>query len=258
MATERERPLEDKSYFQRFCDYMSHDTKGVEIATYTVSGILFVVAYNKIRPLTRFAKPSDIPRHFIREQIPQYGRVTKIEPSIQSGPLLVIKHRPPLNIFFWSSKTLPVKIAGVDVNANGFSWLQTVAENRQVTFIPVHQNDSSKDYAECCVYFNELSSDKKWIRKVDLGQALLQLGFAKLNTPVPRVKLVSKDPYEQRVHAYFKKLAYSESQAKDRRVGLWQQTLPPKVLPARLWQSMWDGLTQRLAPKSFRVPELVR
>ncbi|XP_062564194.1 protein C3orf33 homolog [Armigeres subalbatus] len=258
MATERAPPLEDKSNFRRFCDYMSHDTKGVEIATYTVSGILFVVAYNKIRPLTRFGKPSDIPRHFIREQIPQYGRVTKIEPSIQSGPLLVVNHRPPLNIFFWSSKTLPVKVAGVDVNANGYSWLQTVVVNRQVTFVPVHQKDTGKEYAECCVYFSKLSADKKWLRKVDLGQALLQLGFAKLNTPVPRVKLASKDPYEQRVNAYFKKLAHSESQAKYRRVGLWQQTLPPNVLPVRLWQSMWDRLTQRLSPKSYRVPELVR
>lgn len=236
---------------------MSHDTKGVEIATYTVSGILFVVAYNKIRPITRFGKASDIPKHFIREQIPQYGRVAKIEPSIQSGPLLIVKHRPPLNIFFWSNKTLPIKVAGVDVNANGYSWLQTVVLNRQVTFVPV-KDDTGKDYAECCVYFNELSSDKKWLRKVDLGQALLQLGFAKLSAPVPRVKLVSKDPYEQRVHAYFKKLAHSESQAKDRRVGLWQHTLPPKVLPARLWQSMWDSLVQRLSPKSHSVPELVR
>nr|XP_029716190.1 protein C3orf33 homolog [Aedes albopictus] len=257
MAAEPPAPLEDKGYFRRFCDYMSHDTKGVEIATYTVSGILFVVAYNKIRPITRFAKASDIPKHFVREQIPQYGRVTKIEPSIQSGPLLIVKHRPPLNLIFWSNKTLPVKIAGVDLNANGYSWLQTVVVNRQITFVPV-KTDTGKDYAECSVYFNELSSDKKWLRKVDLGQALLQLGFAKLSAPVPRVKLTSKDPYEKKVHAYFQKLANSESKAKDRRVGLWQHTLPPKVLPARLWQSMWDGLSQRLSPQSHRVPELVR
>lgn len=249
--------LEDKSYFRRFCDYMSHDTKGVEIVTYTVSGILFVVAYNKIRPITRFGKPSDIPKHFIREQIPQYGRVRKIEPSIQSGPLLIVKHRPPLNVFFWSNKTLPVKVAGVELNANGYSWLQSVVVDRQVTFFPI-KGDTGKDYAECSVYFNEYSSDKKWLRKVDLAQALLQLGFAKLSVPVPRTKIVSKDPFEQRMQAYFKKLAYSESLAKGRRIGLWQQALPPKVLPARLWQTMWDSMVQRLSPPSHRVPELVR
>lgn len=247
----------DKSYFQRFCDYMKRDTKGVEIATYTISGVLFVVAYNKIRPITRFAKASDIPKHFIREQIPQYGRVQKIEPSIQSGPLLVVKHRPPLNLVFWSSKTLPVKVAGVEVNANGYSWLQSVVVDRPVTFVPVKGN-GARDHAECCVYFYDRSKDGKSSRRVDVGQALLSLGFAKLTVPVPKKQIVSNDPFEKQIHMYFQSLAKSESFAKDRRVGLWQQTLPPKVWPAKLWQSMWDNLVLSLSPQSRRLPELVR
>lgn len=113
-------------------------------------------------------------------------------------------------------------MAGLDLNANGYSWLQSVVVDRQVTFFPV-KGDTGKDYVECSVYFNEFSADKKWLRKVDLGQALLQLGFAKLSVPVPRTKIVSKDPYEQQVQAYFKKLAHSENLAKGRRIGLWQQ-----------------------------------
>lgn len=252
---------EDKSYFQRFCDYMRRDTKGVEIATYTISGVLFVVAYNKIRPITRFAKASDIPRHFIREQIPQYGRVRKIEPSIQTGPLLIVRHQPPLNIFFWSSKTLPVKVAGIDVNANGYSWLQSVVVDRQITFLPVAAGGESgqQDHAECRVFFYDRSKDGKSVRKVDVGEALLSLGFARMSVPVPvKTKVVSKDPFERAVEGYLRALARSEKEAKDRRVGLWQQSLPPKLWPAKLWQSTWDSLLLKISPPSRRLPELVR
>lgn len=256
--------VEDKSYFQRFCDYMSRDTKGVEIATYTISGVLFVVAYNKIRPITRFAKASDIPRHFIREQIPQYGRVRKVEPSIQSGPLLIVRHQPPLNIFFWSSKTLPVKVAGIDVNANGYSWLQSVVVDRQITFLPVASGSGTgQDHAECRVFFYDRSKDGKSVRRVDVGEALLSLGFARMSVPVPvKTKAVaaavSKDPFERAVQGYLRALERSEREAKDRRVGLWQQSLPPKLWPAKLWQSTWDGLLLKISPPSRRLPELVR
>lgn len=252
---------EDKSYFQRFCDYMRRDTKGVEIATYTISGVLFVVAYNKIRPISRFAKASDIPRHFIREQIPQYGRVRKIEPSIQTGPLLIVRHQPPLNIFFWSSKTLPVKVAGIDVNANGYSWLQSVVVNRQITFLPVAAGGESgqQDHAECRVFFYDPSKDGKSVRRVDVGEALLSLGFARMSVPVPvKAKVASKDPFERAVQGYLRALARSEREAKDRRVGLWQQSLPPKLWPAKVWQSTWDSLLLKISPPSRRLPELVR
>lgn len=252
---------EDKSYFQRFCDYMRRDTKGVEIATYTISGVLFVVAYNKIRPITRFAKASDIPRHFIREQIPQYGRVRKIEPSIQTGPLLIVRHQPPLNIFFWSSKTLPVKVAGIDVNANGYSWLQSVVVNRQITFLPVAAGGESgqQDHAECRVFFYDRFKDGKSVRRVDVGEALLSLGFARMSVPVPvKAKVASKDPFERAVQGYLRALARSEREAKDRRVGLWQHSLPPKLWPAKVWQSTWDSLLLKISPPSRRLPELVR
>lgn len=248
----------DKRYFERFCDYMRRDTKGVEIATYTLSGVLFIVAYNKIRPLTRFAKASDIPRHFVREQIPQYGHVRKIEPSIQSGPLLVVRHQPPLNLAFWSSKTLPVKVAGIDVNANGYSWLQSVVVDRQITFVPVVGGESGKDFAECRVFFYDRSKDGKSSRRVDVGEAQLSLGFARMSVAVPRVIVASKDPFERAVQGYFRSLSRSESAAKDRRIGLWQQSLPPKLWPAKLWQSTWDGLLLKVSPPSRRLPELVR
>ncbi|XP_055635753.1 protein C3orf33 homolog [Toxorhynchites rutilus septentrionalis] len=254
-----ESSVSDKSYFQRFCDYMKRDTKGVEIATYTLSGVLLVVAYNKVRPITRFSKPSDIPKHFIREQIPQYGRVQKIEPSLQSGPLLMVKHRPPLNLIFWSDKTIPVKVAGIDVNANGYSWLQSVVVNRQITFIPV-KGETSGNYAECCVHFYDRSKQGKTSRRVDVGQALLSLGFAKMSVPVPKRHPVaaSKDPFESHIQSYFKSLARSENVAKDRRVGLWQQSLPPRMWPVKVWHNVLDGLVMRFRPQSHRLPELVR
>ncbi|XP_055613553.1 uncharacterized protein LOC129760000 [Uranotaenia lowii] len=250
----------DKGYFRQFCEYMKRDTKGVEIAAYTLSGVLFVIAYKKIRPITRFGKPSDIPRHFIREQLPQYGRVQKIEPSIQSGPLLLIKHRPPLNLTPWSSKTLPVKVAGVEINANGYSWLQSVVTDRSITFIPVKETDASgTDYAECRVYFYDRSSDGKSSRKVDVGHALVSLGFAKLNvTVVPKEKIPKHDVLKRQTQHYLQTLAKTESIAKDRRVGVWQQSLPPKIWPALVWQSAVDSLVRRVTPASHQLPELVR
>lgn len=135
----------------------------------------------------------------------------------------MVEHRPPLNLLFWSAKTLPVKVAGIDVNANGYSWLQSVVVNRQITFIPV-RDKTTGDYAECCVYFYDRSNQGKSTRRVDVGQALLTLGFAKMSVSVPkRQPAASKDPFEKHIQAYFRSLVRSENVARDRRVGLWQQ-----------------------------------
>ena len=60
--------------------------------------------------ITRFVKPSDVPKRFIKNQLFQNGTIAGVESSPTAGPLLRVNHKPPLNIFFLSKKTLPVKV----------------------------------------------------------------------------------------------------------------------------------------------------
>lgn len=58
----------------------------------------------------------------------------RIEPN---GALLMVQHKPLIRLRTPKGECLPVKIAGVNVSANGLSWLQTVVAGREVTIIPV-------------------------------------------------------------------------------------------------------------------------
>lgn len=60
--------------------------------------------------ITKFGKASDIPKRFIREKIIQQGTVKAIEPNLVSGPILRVDHKPPINLFFASDRTVPVKV----------------------------------------------------------------------------------------------------------------------------------------------------
>uniref|UniRef100_A0A182M6G2 ZAD domain-containing protein n=1 Tax=Anopheles culicifacies TaxID=139723 RepID=A0A182M6G2_9DIPT len=165
------------------------------------------------RSFTIFGKSSDIPQHFIREQIKQTGRVTKIEPSQLYGPLLVVQHHPPAKIFFWSNKTIPIKIDGIDINANGYSWLQSVVDGKQVSFVPMKQWPN-ENHAECRVYLTESKTH------LDIGEALLSLGFAKLSVTVPKSIRNRKDAHAVALYQYYRTLDKAERYAKERRNGL--------------------------------------
>lgn len=41
----------------------------------------------------------------------QNGTIKSIEPNQSAGAILRIDHKPPLNLFFLSQKTLPVKVS---------------------------------------------------------------------------------------------------------------------------------------------------
>ncbi|XP_053674058.1 uncharacterized protein LOC128724354 [Anopheles nili] len=234
------------TWWDEFSNFMRKDTKGVEIVSYSVSGILLLVAYRKIRPITIFGRASDIPSHFIRDQIKQYGWVNKIEPSQQYGPLLVVQHRPPAKILFWSKKTIPIKINGIDINANGYSWLQSIVAGKEICFVPMVAN-AHHDHAECRVFLTGSKSN------IDIGEALLSLGFAKLTIAVPKPIRNRTDAHGAQLYHYYRLLAKAERYAKDRRNGLWQSSLPPRMWPLSLWPLMWDRVV-----KSNRLPTLVR
>uniref|UniRef100_A0A1L8DCZ4 TNase-like domain-containing protein n=1 Tax=Nyssomyia neivai TaxID=330878 RepID=A0A1L8DCZ4_9DIPT len=246
------RRYEEKSLYTKFCDYMERETRGVEIAVYAASGIFLAVACHRMRPITKFRRPSQIPAHFIRNKLKQYGAVSSVEPS-QAGPVLRINHKPPINIFFGNKETLPVKIAGVSVNHNGLSWLQGVTVEHRVEFIPLFTN---ADTAECVVFVLPTEYDKqlkKNPRSLDVAEALLSLGFAQ-TTGIP-TEVPVKD---KKMRDYYKLLSYVEKKARKNREGVWSTKIPPPVWPLRFLQDSFDRLVISMLPQSRRLPQLVR
>lgn len=65
--------------------------------------------------ITKLRYAKDIPNRFIKKKIPQNGTIKAIEPNQSAGAILQIDHRPPLNVFVFSKKTLPVKVQFVEV-----------------------------------------------------------------------------------------------------------------------------------------------
>lgn len=234
-----------QEYYDSFCDLMQKDTKGVEIGIYLTSGVLFGLAYYKIRPITKFGKPSDIPKHFIQTRLKQYGTISGVDPSSSSGPLLLINHKPPLNFLIPSRKLLPVKLSGISINANGYSWLQTVAVNHQVEFIPLRRNP---DNVECQVLMHCPNNKKV---RLDITEAILSLGFGKLVNP-------PKELDDQIMKRYYKYLQYVEQNAKDDRKGLWSHSLPPVPWPIKKLKDIYKAAIFAVLPANRRLPELVR
>lgn len=233
-------------YYDKFCNYMERDTKGVEIGIYTVSGVLFAVACYKIRPITKFGKPSDIPNHFIRNQVLQHGTVSSIEPSQNAGPLLLVNHSPPLNIFFTSKKRLPVKVAGVQINANGYSWLQSVTVNHKVKFLPLSKKD---DHVECQVLLLNSSPHNPVL---DVAECLTKLGFANVtNHPADTEN-------DKNLQKYFQNLIRLQNKAKRTRTGLWAEKIPPPRWPVNIIQKYMAKAIMSALPQNRRLPELVR
>lgn len=96
------------------------------------------------------------------------------------------------------------------MNANGYSWLQTIVAEKQVQFLPL---SNKGDYAaECKVVL--LQHNKK---PLDISKALLSLGFAQ-SVPVSREISTVHDKTLQK---YFKQLLSEEKKAKSKRAGLW-------------------------------------
>lgn len=233
--------------YDNFCDYMQRDTRGAEVAIYATSGLLFAYAYYKIRPITKFGKGSDIPKVFIRNKVLQYGNIEAIDPSSKSGPLLLVNHKAPLNFLVPFRKQLPVKLPGVAVNANGYSWLQTVAVGRRVEFVPISRDGD--DNSAICKVLLVCPENKQGL--IDASEALLSLGFGRTVELPETIRDVEW-------RKYYKHLAKVEKHAKDQRLGLWSASLPPKPWPVKFTREKLHSLILSMLPADRRLPELVR
>lgn len=155
----------------------------------------------------------------------------------------MVNHKPPINLFFASKKTLPVQISGIQIGSNGFSWLTTVLAGKEIEFLPLTREGRA---AECQVFL--LNQEKP---SVDIAKALLSVGFAQLETP----RIAEMD---QNLLTYYEILAAIEKKAKKQRAGMWQGLIPQPAFPVRLFDNLVKNLFAAIVPPARRLPELVR
>lgn len=178
----------------------------------------------------------------MKQRLRQHGKVAGVEPHLQHGPLLQINHSPPLSLFSGGSY-LPVKLAGVSINANGLSWMQSVCVSKKVDFLPLSKHS---DHVECLVFLHESR------KELDVAEALLSLGFAHTNN------LPLKVENDKQLEHYYKLLRSVEKSAKKNREGEWNWRLPAPMYPVRVWQQLWKQAMLNMMPDSKRLPPLVR
>lgn len=194
--------------------------------------------------ITKFTSPNKIPDHFIKQRLRQKGTVASVESSLELGPLLQINHHPPLPLFGRSGRNLPVKLAGISINSNGQSWLQSVCADHPVEFLPLSKH---REYVECLVFLREKPN-----KELDIAEALLSLGFAHTNN------LPLKVANDKQLEHYYKLLHSVEKSAQKNREGEWNWRLPAPVYPVRLWQRLWKQAMYNVLPTVKRLPPLVR
>ncbi|KAG7202608.1 hypothetical protein KM043_009797 [Ampulex compressa] len=202
-------PNDKRTIFERFLIFMQTDTG--KVVSYGIASAGLLGALYHIRPFAKFRRPSSVPSHFIRSQVPLKGVVKSID--LCGDVVLMVDHKPLLPLpRFSKNNLLPVRIAGISVTSNGICWLQTLASEKKVVFTAISKKP---DYLDCLVtlpYKNE--------GNLNLGEELVKLGFA----TVKPLEFQSQD--NKYIELYTKSLTKGESWAKLRRNGYWQSVLP--------------------------------
>ncbi|CAL7949999.1 unnamed protein product [Xylocopa violacea] len=198
------------------------DAKTVKLFSYGIASISLAIALYRIKPFAKFREPSSIPSRFLHKKVQLQGIVKCIES--RCGTLLIVDHKPLIPLPRLSSKKyLPIKIAGVDVTNNGISWLQTIVNGKEISFIPLTKE---QDYVNCIV---SMQQDKEHIQ---IGEELTKLGFAEVKEDP--LKIMMND---QHVLNYQKCLIRAQKWAQRKRNGHWHFVKHPTLL-WRIQQSL--------------------
>ncbi|CAK9822316.1 Protein C3orf33 homolog [Anthophora retusa] len=208
-------PQKESNIFNRFIIFNETDTNTMKICSYGIASITLAIALYQIKPFTKFRKPSSIPSRFLRKKIPLQGIVKRIEPSC--GTLLMVDHKsliplPRLN----KSEYLPIKIAGLDVTANGINWLQTIVSGKKVIFIPLAKK---KEYVSCIVSMQQNQEH------INIGEELTKVGFAIIRDNSLKLMIKDKD-----IINYHKRLLKAQKWAQRKRNGHWHFVIHPTIL----------------------------
>lgn len=228
--------------YQKLCNLMERETLGTELLIYGTAGLMLLVAYAKRTPayLVRpFKKPSHIPERLINERVMHTGTIRDIQQKGQDT-LLMISHRPLIPFFSSSSRLLPIKLPGVKVNGNGFSWLQNCLIGRQATFIPLNNKASSEFVVSqlCLVH------PPKGNQLLDISETLLKMRFARY--------IQDANGSVKRNAKYYKHLASVESSTQTKEALLTKASHYPWI-----WNA-WHDFRASIMPKQKLLPELVR
>ncbi|XP_026760620.1 uncharacterized protein LOC113519663 [Galleria mellonella] len=212
--------------FYNVTNLLEQDYRGVNIAVYALATAGLALSVHKIRPVSKFSKASKIPEHFIRQHEPLRG----VYSGVQHSPVrLLVNHRAPIYLPLWHSSKppLPVKLWGVDiVSGNAVNWLECVAKGQQVTLKPIGRD---KDDLVSTVLLHLPQKKTKTVETLDIGQKLVELGFAKASVP----QAIKKDTIESQLAPV---ILSAEARAKSYRNGVWSEKLPPIPVYVVYWR----------------------
>ncbi|CAH2045114.1 unnamed protein product, partial [Iphiclides podalirius] len=196
--------------FYNLQSLLNQDYRGVNIAVYALATASLAFSIHKIRPISKFSKASKVPDHFIRKHEPLKG----VYVGVQHSPVrLLINHKAPIYLPLWHSSKppLPVKLWGVDiVSGNAINWLECVAKDKKVTLKPIGR-DNEDLISNVLLHLPQ--SEKKSVETIDIGQKLVELGFAQASVPVT----IQKKTVESQLASY---IISAESSAKKYRKGI--------------------------------------
>ncbi|RZC32443.1 uncharacterized protein BDFB_003161 [Asbolus verrucosus] len=198
-------------------DLMEQNNRGVQLGCYSVALFGFGIAVRRVRPFSRFKKPSDVPNHFIKERRELTGLVERLDPN---GALLMIRHKPLITIPGLPGGQLPVKISGVDVTGLGLNWLQTVVVGNEVKFIPIAK---AQNFVQCQVLLPHVTRKNKQ-RTINIGESLVRVGFGQV---VDIDKPISKD---RTYLTYCNRLQVAENYALRKKLGMKYYMKPAKAV----------------------------
>ncbi|RVE53950.1 hypothetical protein evm_001353 [Chilo suppressalis] len=220
---------------------LQQDYRGVNIAVYALATAGLAVSIYKIRPVSKFSKATKIPDHFLRNHEPLRG----IYAGVQHSPVRVlVNHQAPIYLPLWHSSKppLPVKLWGVDVvSGNAVNWLECVARGQKVTLKPIAREEET---LVSTVLLHLPQPKTKSVETLDIGQKLVELGFAKACVP----QNISKNTLESKLAPA---ILSAEAHAKRYRNGVWSDMLPPLPLYVLYWRKS-SQLTMELVAISFR------
>lgn len=216
----------EEGFFDSVQNLLKQDYRGVNIAVYALATAGLAVSIHKIRPVSKFSKPSTVPEHFIRNHETLRGTYA----GVQHSPLRVlVDHRAPIYLPLWHSAKppLPVKLWGVEVvSGNAVNWLECVGKGHQVTMKLVTREN---DELVSSVSLHLPQPRKKTVETLDIAERLVELGFAKASVP----SNIQKKTIESKLAPA---LISAEARAKDYRNGIWSDCLPPLPFYVVYWR----------------------
>ncbi|KAF9791471.1 hypothetical protein SFRURICE_005372 [Spodoptera frugiperda] len=192
----------EEGFFDSVQNLLKQDYRGVNIAVYALATAGLAVSIHKIRPVSKFSKPSTVPEHFIRNHETLRGTYAGVQHS-------------------------PLRLWGVEVvSGNAVNWLECVGKGHQVTMKLVTREN---DELVSSVSLHLPQPRKKTVETLDIAERLVELGFAKASVP----SNIQKKTIESKLAPA---LISAEARAKDYRNGIWSDCLPPLPFYVVYWR----------------------